>query len=276
MSPSRVGKRDHHMWNVVKPLEPRLKRDPQGLTERTLAVRTLSDSCFVETGVGWWGNAFFCLRFSTFIPLITDDINQLSFLSRRRGTGFSVICIPLVTQIKAAHWETKERWLVRWLLRPAHWNVSLLYPRCETPLKVKSCVVFYRGVLLLTLLVLYKLKSKSPCCPVSSPFRCPWHHFVRWTVVLLVCNMRSKDLGGLQKWDRSSCVSLRNVAIQGWKTRSSHVKCSQTLGTEIETRSSRADRTNFGSEDIEWFLFCWHIKSLWGATTCPETPVLET
>ena len=98
----------------------------------------------------------------------------------------------------------------------------------------------------------------ASCCPVSSPFRCPWHHFVRWTVVLLVCNMRSKDLGGLQKWDRSSCVSLWNVAIQGWKTRSSHVKCCQTLRTEIETRSSRADRTNFGSEDIEWFLFCWH------------------
>ena len=135
--------------------------------------------------------------------------------------------------------------------------------RCYIPVvrhlqRLKSCVVFYRGVLLLTLLVLYKLKSKSPCCPVSSPFRCPWHHFVRWTVVLLVCNMRSKDLGGLQKWDRSSCVSLRNVAIQGWKTRSSHVKCCQTLRTEIETRSSRADRTNFGSEDIEWFLFCWH------------------
>ena len=63
--------------------EPRLKRDPQGLTERTLAVRTLSDSCFVdiETGVGWWGYAFFCMRFSTFIHLITDDINQLSFLT---------------------------------------------------------------------------------------------------------------------------------------------------------------------------------------------------
>ena len=124
--------------------------------------------------------------------------------------------------------------------------------------RLKSYVLFYRGVLLLTLLVFYKLKSKSPCCPVSSPFRCPWHHFVRWTVVLLVCNMRSKDLGGLQKWDRSSCVSLWNVVIQGWKTRSSHVKCCQTLRTEIETRSSRADRTNFGSEDIEWFLFCWH------------------
>ena len=74
-----------------------------------------------------------------------------------------------------------------WLLRPAHRNVSLLYPRCETPPKVKELryIVFYRGVLLLTLLVLYKLKSKSLCCPVSSPFRCPWHHFVRWTVVLL-------------------------------------------------------------------------------------------
>ena len=135
--------------------------------------------------------------------------------------------------------------------------------RCYIPVvrhlqMVKSCVVFYRGVLLLTLLVFYKLKSKSPCCPVSSSSRCPWHHFVRWTVVLLVCNMRSKDLGGLQKWDRSSCVSLWNVAMQGWKTRSSHVKCCQTLRTEIETRSSRADRTNFGREDIEWFLFCWH------------------
>ena len=86
-------------------------------------------------------------------------------------------------------------------------------------------------------------------------FRCPWHHFVRWTVVLLVCNMRSQDLGGLQKWwYRSSW----NVAMQWWKSRSSHVKCCQTLRNQIETRSSRADRTIFVSEDIEWCLFCWH------------------
>ena len=37
----------------------------------------------------------------------------------------------------------------------------------------------------------------------------------------------------------------------GLKTRSSHVKCCQRLRNEIETRSSRADRTIFGSEDIE-------------------------
>ena len=45
----------------------------------------------------------------------------------------------------------------------------------------------------------------SPNRPVAQSlririFRCPWHHFVRWTVVLLVCNMRSQDSGGLQKW----------------------------------------------------------------------------
>ena len=164
MSPSRVGKRDHHMWNVVKPWEPRLKRDPQGLTERTLVVRTLSDSCFVdiETGVGWWGNAFFFMRFSTLIPLIADDINQTSFLT----------------------WSTSRYRFLRDLHTfGGHPNKSRSLGKIgKVACSVKSCVVFYRGVLLLTLLVLYKLKSKSPCCPVSSPFRCPWHHFVRWTI----------------------------------------------------------------------------------------------
>ena len=51
---------------------------------------------------------------------------------RRRDTGFSMICIPLVTfQGKAGHWETfqLETWLVRWLLLPfTHWNASLRYP----------------------------------------------------------------------------------------------------------------------------------------------------
>ena len=60
---------------------------------------------------------------------------------------------------------------------------------------------------------------------------------------------------GLQKRDRSSCVSsLWNVSLQSWKTRSSRVKCFQTLRNEIETRASRAVRTNFGSEDIEWWV----------------------
>ena len=62
-------------------------------------------------------------------------------------------------------------------------------------------------------------------------------------------------LGGLQKRDRSSCVSFAwNVALQSWKIRSSRLKCCQTLRNEIETRASRADRTNFGSEDIEWWV----------------------
>ena len=53
----RAGKRDHHMWNVVKHWDTRLKRYVQGRTERTLAVRTLNDACFVdiETGSDWWG-----------------------------------------------------------------------------------------------------------------------------------------------------------------------------------------------------------------------------
>ena len=37
----------------------------------------------------------------------------------------------------------------------------------------------------------------------------------------------------------------------GLTTKSSHVKCCQRLKNEIETRSSRADRTIFGSQDIE-------------------------
>ena len=42
--------------------------------------------------------------------------------------------------------------------------IALSFP-VTTPPKVGSCVVFYTGVLLLTLLVFYNLKSKSPCCP---------------------------------------------------------------------------------------------------------------
>ena len=43
MSPSRVWKRDHQVWNVLKHWETRLKRDLQGWSERTLAVRTFTD-----------------------------------------------------------------------------------------------------------------------------------------------------------------------------------------------------------------------------------------
>ena len=42
--------------------------------------------------------------------------------------------------------------------------IVLSFP-VTTPPKVGSCVALYTGVLLLTLLVFYNLKSKSPCCP---------------------------------------------------------------------------------------------------------------
>ena len=41
MLPCSGWKPDHHMWNVVKHWETRLKRDLQGRTERSLSVRTL-------------------------------------------------------------------------------------------------------------------------------------------------------------------------------------------------------------------------------------------
>ena len=210
------------------------------------------------------------MRFSTFIPLITDDINQFSFLTWSTSRYRVLRDLPTFGHIPNKSRSLGDIGKVACSVPPSATcplkcfvAISLKNSRAKltcialsfpvtTPPKVGSCVVFCTGVLLLPLLVFYNLKSKSPCCPVSSPFKCPWHFFWRWTVVLPVCNMRSKDLGGLQKWDRSSCVSLWNVAIQGWKTRSSHVKCCQTLRTEIETRSPRADRTNFGSEDIEW------------------------
>ena len=68
-------------------------------------------------------------------------------------------------------------------------------------------------------------------------------------------NWDQNEVGGFQKRDRSSCVSsLWNVALQSWKIRSSRLTCCQTLRNEIETRSSRVVRTNFGSEDIEWWV----------------------
>ena len=282
MSPSRVGKRDHHMWSVVKPWEPRLKRDLQGRTERTLAVRTLSDSCFVdiETGVGWWGlSDSICLllyEFSTFIPLITDDINQLSFLTWSTSMYRVLRDLPTFGHIPNKSRSLGDIGKVACSVTPSATcplNVSLRYPWkipqqnshvlfCHSPsrhlqrLGVASSFTrayYFWHALYSTTWSPNRLVAQSlPHLGVLDIT------FSDEPVVLLVCNMRSKALGGLQKWDRSSCVSLWNVAIQGWKTRSSHVKCCQTLRTEIETRSSRADRTNFGSEDIEWFLFCWH------------------
>ena len=280
MSPSRVGKRDHHMWSVVKPWEPRLKRDLQGRTERTLAVRTLSDSCFVdiETGVGWWGlSDSICLllyEFSTFIPLITDDINQLSFLTWSTSMYRVLRDLPTFGHIPNKSRSLGDIGKVACSVTPSATcplNVSLRYPWkipqqnshvlfCHSPsrhlqrLGVASS--FTRAYYFWHALYSTTWSPNRPVAQSLPHLGVLDITFSDEPVVLL--NMRSKALGGLQKWDRSSCVSLWNVAIQGWKTRSSHVKCCQTLRTEIETRSSRADRTNFGSEDIEWFLFCWH------------------
>jgi len=56
--------------------------------------------------------------------------------------------------------------------------------------------------------------------------------------------MRWGDSKNLQKRDRSSCVSsLEHVALDGLKTRSSGVKCCQTLRNEIETRGIFLEKT---------------------------------
>ena len=83
-----------------------------------------------------------------------------------------------------------------------------------------------------------------------SPMKWPRHHLTncrdlgRWKVLnssILgmqeAMKMRWGDSKNLQKRDRSSCVSsLEHVALYGLKTRSSGVKCCQTLRNEIETR----------------------------------------
>ena len=78
MSPSRVGKRDQTVWNVLRHREMILKRDLQGRTERSLAVRTLSDACCVdiERGVDWWG---FHTPKSPEEPRVSDDWLPLQF-----------------------------------------------------------------------------------------------------------------------------------------------------------------------------------------------------
>jgi len=82
-----------------------------------------------------------------------------------------------------------------------------------------------------------------------SPMKWPRHHLTncrylgRWKVLnssILgmqeAMKMRWGDSKNLQKRDRSSCVSsLEHVALDGLKTRSSGVKCCQTLRNEIET-----------------------------------------
>ena len=83
-----------------------------------------------------------------------------------------------------------------------------------------------------------------------SPMKWPRHHLTncrylgRWKVLSSsifgmqkAMKMRSGDSKNLQKRDKSSCVSsLEHVALYGLKTRSSGVKCCQTLRNEIETR----------------------------------------
>ena len=208
MSPSRVGKQDHHMWSVVKPWEPRLKRDLQGRTERTLAVRTLSDSCFVdiETGVGWWGLSdsicLFCLRFSTFIPLITDDINQLSFLTWSTSMYRVLRDLPTFDHIPNKSRSLGDIGKVACSVTPSATcplNVSLRYPWkipqqnshvlfCHSPsrhlqrLGVASS--FTRAYYFWHSLYSTTWSPNRPVAqslPHLDPFRCPWHQFFRWT-----------------------------------------------------------------------------------------------
>ena len=150
---ARVGKLDHRMWNVAKDGDTRLKRDLQGWTERTLAVRTLSDACFVDIRTCMWAKLWphkWCVSggisnslrpckmkvlFSTahmpsFVccfghPSPWSPMTSTSCLfwhGRRRDTGF------VTFQGKAGHWETfqLETWLVRWLLLPS----TPCNPRC--------------------------------------------------------------------------------------------------------------------------------------------------
>ena len=122
-----------------------------------------------------------CMRFSTLIPLITDDINKLSFLT----------------------WSTSRYRVLRDLPTFRH-----------------------KQVVVLSRIVSDKVVSRS---------RSNWEVWPQAKLQGSCNQMNQKFLG--------RALGLENEIIT-----------SETLSTirnEMETRSSRADRTNFGSEDIE-------------------------
>ena len=129
-----------------------------------------------------------CMRFSTLIPLITDDINKLSFLT----------------------WSTSRYRVLRDLPTFRH----------------KQGVVLSR-------IVSDKVVSRS---------RSNWEVWPQAKLQGSCNHMNQKFLG--------RALGLENEIITS--------EMLSTIRNEMETRSSRADRTNFGSEDIEWCLFCWH------------------
>ena len=120
--------------------------------------------------------AFFCLRFSTFISLITDDINQLSFLTWSTSR-YRVRDLPTF-----GHIPNKSRSLGD--IGKVACSVTPL-PTC--PLKCFVAISLKNSRAKLTCIVLiiprhdtskgwelrralhgrttYNLKSKSPCCP---------------------------------------------------------------------------------------------------------------
>ena len=218
-------------------------------------MRTLSDAFFVdiETGGDWWGfhmPPFVIMLFSTFIPLITDDMNKLSFLT----------WLPTFAHIANKSNSLENIGYVACSVTP-----SATYPtemfRCDIVERCGSRVIFNTRVLVLTLLVLCNLKSTSPCCPVSPPFRCPWHRMSNCiqlgrkmkTWYCWYATWAQKEVGVPQIWEvpMKCCHAGRENEIITSEMLS-------TIRNEMETRSSRADRTNFGNEDIEWCLFCWH------------------
>ena len=127
---------------------------------------------------------FFVCGFQHSSPWITDDdINQLSFLTWSTSRYRVLRDLPTFGHIpnksrslgdigKAACSVTPLptcplKCFVAISLKNSRAKltcIALSFP-VTTPPKVGSCVVFYTGVLLLTLLVFYNLKSKSPCCP---------------------------------------------------------------------------------------------------------------
>ena len=189
--------------------------------------------------------ASFCMLFSTFIPLITDDMNKLSFLT----------WLPTFAHIANKSSSLENIGYVACSVTP-----SATYPtemfRCDILERCGSRVIFNTGVLVLTLLVLCNLKSTSPCCPVSPPFRCPWHRMSN-------CIQLGRKMKTWYCW--YATWAQKEVGEVPMKCchagRENEIITSEMLSTirnEMETRSSRADRTNFGNEDIEWCLFCWH------------------
>ena len=198
---------------------------------------------------------------------------------RRRDTGFSMICMPLVTfQGKAGHWETSqlETWLVRWLLLPfTHWNASLRYPWkipeqnshvlvCHSPLldhQTRELRPSHWIEWSLERLTSHSIRSNSCCSPPQSQ-----KHTVRR-------QKRSHMLEEMMEPERPLVWSCPFIDLNGnilyWEARNVslvHVKFAADLQEKKPTHATNQEAEGEAMVDLqhtELYSYAQHKMILW-------------